>query len=307
MRFVILGDLHYANYSDPAVAAARDRVFEAFFRQVAALQADLVFAIGDTTNRGTLEELRGQDEVAARTGLKLIRITGNHDADSYEKAELAPFFLGDYPSASPDELYTAFDFGGVRFVLLDSSRVKCSSLNWSGYVSDAQLEWLAGQVEQFNAIKSGELQTFDASPDYFVVLTHHPMYGTTTLSKDNWYNIDNSEAVRQVLARLKYGPGLYICGHNHINSIFGPDENNWYYLQAGAPLLCESFRLITVDEGGLNVETVDFDLSDPTLYADFDTTRRKMQPEFTVVERKMVYGKPGRDHSLAISPASASL
>lgn len=281
MRFIVLGDLHYANYRDPAIAAQRERVFEAFFRQVAAHDADLVFAIGDTTHRGTLEELSGQTALAKRCGLNLIRVTGNHDTDSLEKSELAPFFLGDYPPASADELYTSFDFGPARFVLLDTSRVKMSSINWSGFVSEAQLSWLTGQIEQFNAA---------TAPQSLIVMGHHPLYATTDRSNEEWLNIANSEEVGPIFARLQRLPGLYVCGHNHSNSIFGPDELGWHHLQAGAPLVCQSFRLVTVTEQTIQVETVDFDLTNPALWDDFQSIRHNIETGFTVRPFESVYG-----------------
>lgn len=293
MRFVVLGDLHYATYADPALAAARDRTFGAFFSQVAAAHADFVFAIGDATNRGTVEELAGQDAVAAQSGVKLIRITGNHDTDSQEKSEMANFFLGGSPSVSPTELYTSFDSGPTRFVLLDTSRVKMSGTNWSGFVSDEQLEWFASEVERFNAASTSA---------YFVVLGHHPIFGTTQRSTEKWLNIENSEALHALFGKLRRGTRFYICGHNHTNSIFGPDAMGWYYVQAGAPLICQGYRLITIDEGGVKVETIDFDLSDPELYADFDAARHKVDEFFSVPPLEKVYGTLA-DRSLLVGAA----
>lgn len=296
MRFIVLGDLHFTIYANPEHTAARDRVFEALFRQVAAHNADIVFAIGDTTNRGTLPELTAEDEVAARAGLKLVRLTGNHDCDRHEKAEIAEFFLGGRASVSPDELYTSFDLGGVRFVLLDTSRVKCSSTNWSGFASDEQLAWFAEEIERYNR---------DENSHYLVVMAHHPLYGTTQYSRTKWLNIDNSEAFQVVMARLKRPPALYINGHNHSNSLFGPDAQGWYYLQAGAPLRCEGYRLITADGDGLHIETVDFDLSDPALREAFETTRYNIDDVFMNEFPESLYGEES-DRTRRISPASVA-
>ncbi len=291
MRFIILGDLHYAIYADPQIADSRDRVFEALFGQVAGHQADLVFAIGDNTNRGTPTEFAGQDEIARSVGLNLVRITGNHDTDSYEKAEVAAYFLGGHPSASDTELYTTFDFGPARFVLLDTSRVKVSSQDWSGYVSVEQLMWLDETIEQFN-------QT--SQPTNLIVLGHHPLYNTTDRSTEDKLYIANSTAVEQTFARLTRRPGIYICGHNHSNSLAGPDTHGWYYVQAGAPLVCQSYRLITLDEEGIRVETVDFNLSDPALRADFEATRDNFEGGFTVQPLEAVYGSAS-DRTLVIA------
>ncbi len=281
MRFVVLGDLHYATYSQPEFTAARERVFGALFRQVAALKADVVFAIGDTTNDGTIAELTAQDALAAQAGIKLIRITGNHDCDSLEKAEMADFFLGEQSPLTQQELYASFSYGVVQFILMDTSRVKMGGLNWGGIVSDEQLTWLAAEVEKFN---------HDPQLKYFVVLGHHPIENTTQRSDEKWMNVENSAAIREVLGKLEGAPGLYICGHNHSNSIAGPDAAGWYYLQAGAPVVCESYRIVTVDERGIKIETVDFDLSEPELRADFETARRNIADYFSLPPLEQVYG-----------------
>ncbi len=268
MRFVVLGDLHYSSFTDPVLAKARDRIFRLFFQQVARVKADLVFAIGDTTNNGTIEEFKTQDRLLEEANLKIIRLPGNHDADSLEKAEMAPFFLGGYPSISSLELFTSFDFGPARFVLLDTARVKMPNINWSGYVSPEQLGWLKTKIEEFNRA---------SSPNYFFLLGHHPLRGTTTRSEENWMNIDNSQEVRGIMAGLKKPVGVYFCGHNHSNSLFGPEEQGWRFIQSGAPLTCKSFRLIEVNEQSLKLETIDISLDSQELQKDLDLVIKNME------------------------------
>jgi Icc protein len=288
MRFIILGDLHYAASADPVVAASRDHFFEGLFRQVAAQRADLVFAIGDTTQRGTVEELSAQTALLQRAGLDLIRLTGNHDSDSLAKAELASFFLGGRDSASPDELYTSFDAGPVRFVLLDTARSR--STNWSGFVSDEQLAWLDNQIARYNQADA---------PRHIVVMGHHPIMNTTRRSDERWFNIENSPAVEAVLTRLTRGAGIYACGHNHINSLAGPDAQGWYYIQVGAPLVCRSYGLFMVDEAGIRFEKVDIDLTDPRFRADYDVTRLSQGADFNEFPFEHMYGAES-DHRLRI-------
>jgi len=281
MRFVVLGDLHYGLYPEPQVAAAYDQTFESFFRQVAIKQADLVFAIGDTTNLGIIEEFVAQDELAARAGLHLIRLTGNHDSDSLEKAEMSPYFLGDHPSTSLTELYTSFDFGIARFILLDTARVKMSSVDYGGIVSPEQLAWLEGEIESFN----------NSDQSLIIVLGHHPLANTTARSSKEMLNISNSAEVKVVFGKVMGKPGVYICGHNHWHSLVGPDEQGWYFVQAGAPLESGGFRLFTLDEQGLRVETVDFNLSDPTLKAAFEIAQLNMA-HFSAERLPSAYGAP---------------
>ncbi|NWJ44379.1 MAG: metallophosphoesterase [Chloroflexi bacterium] len=281
MRFIILGDLHYATYSKPEVAAARDRFFNAFFGQVAAHQADIVFAIGDVTQHGSYAELQNQDKIETYAGLKLVRLVGNHDADSLEKAELAPYFLGGMRSVGEDGLYTAFTLGDVRFVLLDTARVKESHTDYGGIIHLRQLTWLKNEIAQFNAA---------LSPRYLAVMAHHPITNTTHRSEKPMLSILNSSEVQQVLAQVQRKPAFYFCGHNHSNSIFGPDANGWYHVQAGAPLETEGYRVITVKRDFIKVETVDIDFGDSALRADFDLIRYNFDDDFTIHDFTLFYG-----------------
>lgn len=283
MRFIVLGDLHYALYSRPEISASRDRAFETMFRQVAGYKADLVFAIGDATNEGKVEELEGQTSVAWNAGVDLIRITGNHDMDSLDKTEIVRFFLGGKPSESATDIYTAFSYENAHFILLDTSRSKCSNVDWSGFVSDEQLAWFASEIAKFNA--NPELR-------YLFVLGHHPLYNTTLLSDRTKLHITNTDAVREIFSRVEKKPAFYICGHNHCNSLVSEPETGWHHVQCGAPLLTESYRLFDVDENGVRLETPEFIFDDPAFRSDFDNTRDNFEGHFTVYPKALFYGQP---------------
>ena len=289
MRVIVLGDMHYTDYDDLPAMDARERFFEQFFRQVAAQRADLVIAIGDTVTTGTLAELAAQDALLKRVGLELLRVPGNHDSYTVAKSDLASYFLGGRAPASQVDLYTSFDAGPVRFIALDTTRSR--DANWSGFVSDEQLAWLDAQIEEFNRLEH---------PRYLIAMGHHPIFNTTTRSEERWFNIDNSEAVRPIFNRLTRPPAFYVCGHNHINSLAGPDEHGWYFVQPGAPLICRSYGLFTIDENGVRYETVDIDLSDPQLQADLDTTRLALGESFNELPLERLYGKDS-DHLLEVS------
>ncbi|MEI6046546.1 MAG: metallophosphoesterase [Chloroflexota bacterium] len=281
MRFIVLGDLHFAEYHQPELTEARNRLFRAFFAQIAALKPDIVFALGDTVNYGTLAELTNLYRLVAATDLPFIAVTGNHDLASLEKAEVAPFFLGGRTPASVNELYTAFNFEQVRFILLDTSRIKLSDLDWSGYVSEEQVEWLRAEIARFNTI---------ATHQYLIVLGHHPIFGTTERSTEEMLSIFNSAEVYESFATLSGTLGIYFCGHNHAHSIIGPDALGWYFVQTAAPLDCRSFRLVTVTENRVEIETLDFDLSDPTLRQAFELARTGIESSFEPQEHAVVYG-----------------
>ena len=252
MKFIVLGDLHYTDYPTEPLRTARDHFFETLFHSVATQNADLVFAIGDIVHDGTHSEIQGLYTLARRCGVELLSITGNHDTASLPKADLRPYFVGG--QAGHAELYTAFSNGGVRFVLLDTGREMLCDVDWSGYVSPEQQSWLADQIE---AYRQGA--TDDQA---LVVLGHHPFYDTTTASSKDRLNIANSQEVRPLLGQASVGRAMYICGHNHVNSLFGPDEAGWTFIQCGAPLVAFSYRLISFDEQGSRLETVDFGLGE---------------------------------------------
>lgn len=290
LRFVMLGDLHYSDYNLPEHAAARERLFTAFFSQIAALKPDLVFAIGDTTNRGRISELTGLAEVAKACDLPYVQITGNHDAYSLPKSELAPFFLGGRTSASTSELYTSFDAGLARFVLIDTARDR-DYTRYDGYVSPEQLEWLNNQIEQFNAV---------SEPRYLIAMGHHPIFGTTRRSDESMLNIANSDDVNAAFARLQRQPGFYFCGHNHTHSLFGPDQNNWYHVQTSDPLDCRSFRLITLTENEVKMEMIDFNLEVESTLVDFETARNNIEAGFNAQAFERAYGNV-EEHNVTLT------
>jgi 3',5'-cyclic-AMP phosphodiesterase len=255
MKFVVLGDLHFTLYRSAEDSVARDYFFEVLFRKVAQQHADVVFAVGDIVHDGVEEEFAGLFGAARAHDLNLICTTGNHDTASLPKADLRSYFVGG--KATGDELFYAFSHTGTRFVLLDTGREMLCDIDWSGYVSPEQQIWLRDEVRMFNAGARNDRN--------LVVIGHHPIFGTTDDSTTWRLNIDNSDEVRAALGNTSAGNAIYVCGHNHTNSLIQPDESGWAYVQCGAPLAAFSFRLITADADGLQVETVNFGLDDARL------------------------------------------
>jgi 3',5'-cyclic AMP phosphodiesterase CpdA len=289
MRIVILGDLHYSHYTDPSHIEARERLFSTFFQQVAHLQPDLVFAIGDTTNLGLKEELEGLKRILQNSGLPIINVVGNHDCYAQPKSEIAPYFLGGREAVSTEAHYASFSSGEIHFIVLDTARDR-DYTDYSGWVSEQQLQWLEAEIEQFN--DNPELKQL-------FVLGHHPIYNTTRLSADVMSYIDNSIPVHSAFNKLQNKPGFYICGHNHVNSIAGPDSANWYHVQSAAPLDCESFRLLTINQDKIEVELVKFDLQSDELRKDFETVRHNIARGFEPREFIEVHGEP-HEHNLTV-------
>lgn len=255
MKFIVLGDLHYTNYTLSDDCTGRDYFFDVLFQAVAAQKADRVFAIGDIVHEGEHSEIQGLFEIARRHGVELICTTGNHDTAALPKTVLRPYFVDG--QAQGNELYHAFSQDNTRFVLLDTGREMLCDVDWSGYVGAEQQDWLREEIRAFKASSHNDKN--------LVVMGHHPIYGTTYDSARFRLNIENSGEVQEILGQVKPGRAIYVCGHNHVNSIAGADKAGWTYVQCGAPLVAFSFRLITADESGLKVETVDFGLNDPVI------------------------------------------
>lgn len=294
MRCVFLGDLHYSDYPDRAHADARDRLFADWFQQVGEVGADFVFAVGDTTNLGSMTEMQGLQAIVNASGLPFVRVTGNHDCYSLSKLALAPFFLGDRDSHSRDSLYTYFDVGSTRFVLTDTARDRDYE-DYGGFVAAEQVQWLAETLADFE--QQEHLQ-------HAIVMGHHPLRDTTRRSTELMLHIANSSEVQTAFATLHRTTGLYFCGHNHNHSIHTRD--NWHYIQTGNPLDCRSFRLVTLSEAGVQVDTLDFDLSDPSLAADFDLVRHNIPAGFTPQPFEESYGEE-RDRSCTIRYATQAI
>ncbi|MEO1131490.1 MAG: metallophosphoesterase [Cyanobacteria bacterium J06639_1] len=278
MRCVFLGDLHYSDYPERAHAEARDRLFAEWFRQIGELNADFAFAVGDTTNQGSMSEMQGLQAIADASSLPLVRITGNHDCYNLPKSELAPFFLGDCESHSDEHLYAYFDVGSTRFVLTDTSRDRDDE-NYGGFVAREQLQWLSETLADFEQQKRLH---------HAIVMGHHPLHDTTRRSTGLMLQIANSPEVETSLASLQQKNGLYFCGHNHNHSIH--TRNNWHHVQTANPLDCRSFRLVTLTNTSATVETIDFNLSDPELASDFETVRHNIPAGFTPQKFEDSYG-----------------
>jgi len=132
------------------------------------------------------------------------------------------------------------------------------------------------------------------------VIGHHPVEGTTDYSARRWFNIEDSRPIQARFAKLARPTAFYVNGHNHSNSLAGPDAQGWNYVQVGAPLLCRTYGLFTFDENGARFETVDLDLSDPAFRADYETTRLAQGEDFNGRPPEEMYGLD-RDHRLVVS------
>lgn len=253
MRFVVLGDLHFALYAEKNIGNLRDEFFNRLFQSVLAQKPDAVFAIGDVTDKGLAEEFEGLNEIARRNSLNMIIVNGNHDLINLTKAEIRPYtnnptnyFSYDYlpenklalrtPAIAPAVLLE----NNARFIVMDTPKEKEPS-EYGGYVDSQQLDWLAG-----------EIKTSAAQPVF--AFGHHPLRWATRWSALPKLHIENSRQVRQAFDQKTEGLGFYFCGHNHTNSIHR--QKNWTYIQTAAPLRTADFRIIDWSAESFELRTI---------------------------------------------------
>ncbi|MBN9389414.1 MAG: metallophosphoesterase [Chloroflexi bacterium] len=249
MRFILLGDLHYSVYqgenSKENYAALREEFFDRLFQTVRAVRADVVIAIGDTTDNGLPEEFAGLHACAARNEVDFITVNGNHDVLTLTKPELSfytgnrfPYYTRYFNPVTGQSDVT--DPQAARFLILDTPKER-NPKDHGGYVGPEQLAWLTNQL-----IESGDKPLF--------AFGHHPVGWATRYANFPMLNIDNSKEVWRAFATRRKGNSFYFCGHNHANSV--TRRGNWHFIQTAAPLRTADFRLVEFTPGKVHMRTV---------------------------------------------------
>ncbi len=249
MRFVVLGDLHYARFTDPTSRTLREEFFDRLFTSVKHQQADVVFAIGDTTDHGYPDEFEGLHHCARRNNLEFITVNGNHDVLELTKQEISRYTGNRFPyfalHFNPQVgMSDVTDKDAARFLVLDTPKER-QPKDHGGYVGAEQLAWLENQIVE-SIIESADQPLF--------VFGHHPVARATRWSSLPMLSIDNSSQVRRVFSRKQEGRASYFCGHNHANSI--DQRANWSFIQTAAPLRTGDFRVIDFTPEEVSLETV---------------------------------------------------
>jgi len=114
-------------------------------------------------------------------------VLGNHDSHD----NVINYFK--QPSAGTDELYYFHDDEVYRYIYMDSS---------SGKISNAQLQWLAMQLE---------------TPKKIIVFIHHPVLDIKT-GMDTAYPLKNRDAVQELIVSSS-NPITIFCGHYHMPDV----------------------------------------------------------------------------------------
>ncbi|NGP44027.1 metallophosphoesterase [Bacillaceae bacterium SIJ1] len=224
MRIAFIGDLHYpvVEENEATVKEARDAFYAEFLHRFFATEADYYISLGDLTNYGEESEVREVYELITRHNKNFIHVFGNHDLyDIPRQALLDQSKMNQNYSIETEEAYLVF---------LETARDHDYE-NYGGFLHDEQLQWLEAEIE-----RSGEKT--------MMIFAHHPVYDTTARSQRKYLSIDPELNVQDILNK-KQGTGIYINGHNHVDSIVYSGQ--WTYIQAGAVLDDQSIRILEID------------------------------------------------------------
>lgn len=231
MKIAVMGDLHYPvmKHADSSLLEARDTFFREIVRRFLAIDADLHIALGDLTNEGLPEEYERvygwirQDPHARR----FVQLFGNHDKYTLDTADIL--------SLTGQSRYSRIDTSDAVVVLLDTARDRLRE-DWSGFLDEAQLQWLTRFL-----MRPEEEARSEEGDRPLLLFAHHPLYDTTTRSTEEYMWLAPEIDLRGTLQRYA-GTGFYFNGHNHANSIVR--ENRWHYVQTADVLDYPAFRLI---------------------------------------------------------------
>ena len=237
MKITAIGDLHYVqdrtydtNEQLPAkFTAARDRYFNAYLKEVFSLESDYFVSIGDLTNYGTEKELTEVYNIIHQYGKPFIHAIGNHDLYSMTREEVC--------AITKQKVNHTIELQHVKLIFWETARVMDYDV-YGGTVTQQQLDWLQEELQ--------------AAGDKLVILFgHHPIYNTTYHSNYENLSIDPAIDVYETLQKKVEGKAIYVCGHNHFDSIV--EQDNWTFVQIASVLDVPAVRVIEVEENEVKI------------------------------------------------------
>ncbi|BBI33875.1 metallophosphoesterase family protein [Cohnella abietis] len=230
LKIVVMGDLHYSqSLADPSLKEYQEDFLKRYLDHVFQVPADMHVSVGDLTHSGSPAEFGRIYQIANERHIHFYQAIGNHDALTIPKELISTVIQRPlYYHVSTEDAIVAF---------IDTAREQCPD-DSSGAISDEQLDWLQ------ELILSSESKPV-------ILFAHHPLFGTTTFSEMEHLSIRN-DRLTNILAS-KQGIGLYCNGHNHIHSTH--QSSPWVYIQTAACLIKPSYRVITVQDSDVFIET----------------------------------------------------
>ncbi|MGN8648202.1 metallophosphoesterase family protein [Gracilibacillus sp. HCP3S3_G5_1] len=225
MKFSVIGDLHFpeVDQSVEGLEEAKWNFYRSFLSHFLDHEADMHISLGDLTNYGTTEELKGVYRIIDNKYKNFYHVLGNHDLYAQPIERVLEI--------TKQPLYHTVAKDNAIFAFLNTAR-EMDYEDWGGTINQEQLEWLEEVVEA-----SGTKPLF--------VFAHHPVYDTTSRSDMEKHSIDPTIDMWRILNKKK-GQGVYFNGHNHQNSIV--HKGNWTFVQIAACLDEQAWRLVELTE-----------------------------------------------------------
>jgi len=180
--FIAIGDTQDKDPKD----TSGSEIFALLIQQINELQPDFVIHLGDVSDRGTAYELDRFDDLIAELEPLLVTVAGNHDTKSRRK-----LFGERYvePNSSTNLMDYSFDYGGVRFIIVDNSDY---------YVTREQLDWLERQLQT----SKRKIVSMHCPPDY-----------------GRWKDMGGMYSPEAFMRLMKaHEVDLVYCGHIHLHN-----------------------------------------------------------------------------------------
>jgi Icc protein len=192
---------------------------------------DLIFDALDVGMDRIREQWKVFDECSKELALPVHHTIGNHDVVGWSARSLVKPTDQDYGKKlfaerfGLERTYRSFDHKGWHFIILDSIGQDKETLDYEGWIDDAQLAWL----------KQDLAATGRAKP--IVMVTHIPFYTTWhQVLKGPDHRLDGKAIVRNLHTFRKlfddYNLQLVLSGHGHV--VERIEIGKVTYLQGGA-------------------------------------------------------------------------
>lgn len=233
LKIAVISDLHYPSASDldEITVKNRDEFYSTFIKDFLSQEADFYVSIGDLTNFGSKDELDGIYSYIRQYQRSFIHVLGNHDLYCQTREEVMnQVGMNGNHSIETEEAYLLF---------LETAR-EMDFNNWGGWISEEQQNWLEEEIK-----KSGD--------KLMLIFAHHPVFDTTTRSNMPMLSVEPSIDIWSILSKKK-GKGIYINGHNHVDSIVS--NEHWTFIQFAAVMDDQSVRMLDISNIHCNVTAV---------------------------------------------------
>lgn len=168
---------------------------------------------------------------------KFIHVFGNHDLYTSSAEDL---------SAYTGQAYNyAIDTDYARLIFYVSA-VDEDPVEWGGLMTEIDQAFLIEEIE-----KAGDKPV--------LIFSHHPVYDTVAKTRMEKHYIEPTDRVQYVLNSHE-GPGLFIAGHTHAESI--KQKDNWTYVNIDAFLDHPKYSIINICQDEISVSSVEIPLNE---------------------------------------------